>query len=156
AFHIIYMGHAAQVHRWRQIAVVQTATAAVLMILAVPLAEKVYVLWSPRVIFAIMITGFLSLALAFSVQAWAQQFTPATHTALIFSLEPVFASMTSFFFLGERLGTRSAFGGLLILAGVLISEEKGATETIAVAPDHAAVPQNPGEQQVNRDVAQNR
>jgi len=155
-FHIIYMGHATQANSWRQIAVIQTAVAALLMIFAVPVAEKVWVIWSGRVVAGIVLTGFLSLALAFSVQAWAQQFTPATHTALIFSLEPVFASMTSFFFLGERLGTRSAFGGLLILAGVLISEEKGATETIAVAPDHAAVPQNPGEQQVNRDVAQNR
>ena len=155
-FHIIYMGHATQANSWRQIAVIQTAVAALLMIFAVPVAEKVWVIWSGRVVAGIFLTGFLSLALAFSVQAWAQQFTPATHTALIFSLEPVFASMTSFFFLGERLGTRSAFGGLLILAGVLISEEKGATETIAVAPDHAAVPQNPGEQQVNRDVAQNR
>jgi len=155
-FHIIYMGHATQANSWRQIAVIQTAVAALLMIFAVPVAEKVWVIWSGRVVAGIFLTGFLSLALAFSVQAWAQQFTPATHTALIFSLEPVFASMTSFFFLGERLGTRSAFGGLLILAGVLISEEKGATETIAVAPDHAAVPQNPGEQQVNRDIAQNR
>ena len=153
AFHIIYMGHAAQVHRWRQIAVVQTATAAVLMILAVPLAEKVYVLWSPRVIFAIMITGFLSLALAFSVQAWAQQFTPSTHTALIFSLEPVFAWLTSFLFLGERLGGRAAIGALLILAGVVISEEKGAAESMAVAPDHAGVPAGAAEDSLAAEAA---
>ena len=153
AFHIIYLGHAAQVHRWRQIAVVQTATAAVLMILAVPLAEKVYVLWSPRVIFAIIITGFLSLALAFSVQAWAQQFTPSTHTALIFSLEPVFAWLTSFLFLGERLGGRAAIGALLILAGVVISEEKGAAESMAVAPDHAGVPAGAAEDSLAAEAA---
>jgi len=153
AFHIIYLGHAAQVHRWRQIAVVQTATAAVLMIIAVPLAEKVYVLWSPRVIFAIMITGFLSLALAFSVQAWAQQFTPSTHTALIFSLEPVFAWLTSFLFLGERLGGRAAIGALLILAGVVISEEKGAAESMAVAPDHAGVPAGAAEESLAAEAA---
>jgi drug/metabolite transporter (DMT)-like permease len=153
AFHIIYMGHAAQVYHWRQIAVVQTATAAVLMILAVPLAEKVYVLWSPRVIFAIMITGFLSLALAFSVQAWAQQFTPSTHTALIFSLEPVFAWLTSFLFLGERLGGRAAIGALLILAGVVISEEKGAAESMAVAPDHAGVPAGTAEDSLAAEAA---
>jgi hypothetical protein len=29
----------------------------------------------------------LGTALAFTVQAWAQQFTPATHAALIFNLE---------------------------------------------------------------------
>ena len=32
-------------------------------------------------------------------------------------------------------------GGLLILCGVLISEEKGSAESMAVAPDHAGVPQ---------------
>ena len=69
-----------------------------------------------------------------------QQFTPATHTALIFSLEPVFAWVTSFLFLGERLGTRAGLGAFCILAGVLISEQKGSTESMAVSPDHAGVP----------------
>jgi drug/metabolite transporter (DMT)-like permease len=140
AFHIISMGHATQAYRWQQIAVVQTVTAALLMIAVVPLAPT-SVVWSGRVIWGILITGFLSLALAFTVQAWAQQFTPATHTALIFSLEPVFAWLTSFLFLGERMGTRGALGAILILAGVVISEEKGSAESMAVCPDHAGVPQ---------------
>jgi drug/metabolite transporter (DMT)-like permease len=140
AFHIILMGHATQLHNWKQIVVMQTGVAAILMILAVPAGEKIWVIWSARVIAGILLTGFFSLALAFAIQAWAQQFTPATHAALIFSLEPVFASITSFLFLGERLGLRAVIGGLLILAGVLISEEKGTTESLAVAPDHAAVP----------------
>ena len=143
AFHIIYMGHATQAHSWKQIVMVQTGVAAVLMILAAPLAERVHVIWSGRVISGILITGFLSLALAFAIQAWAQQFTPPTHTALIFSLEPVFAWVTAFVFLGERLGGRGGLGALLILGGVLISEEKGAFESIAVAPDHAGVPPSP-------------
>jgi drug/metabolite transporter (DMT)-like permease len=141
AFHIIFMGHATQSYRWQQIAVLQTVTAALLMIAAVPFGPPARVLWSPPVLWGILITGFLSLALAFTVQAWAQQFTPATHTALIFSLEPVFAWLTSFVFLGERMGTRGAVGAILILAGVIISEEKGSPESMAVCPDHAAVPQ---------------
>jgi drug/metabolite transporter (DMT)-like permease len=140
AFHIIFMGHATEKHSWRQIAVVQTGAAALLMIITVPIAEKVAVVWSPPVISGILITGFLSLALSFSVQAWAQQFTPATHTALIFSLEPVFAWLTSFLFLGERLGTRAGLGALFILAGVVTSEEKGSVESLPVCPDHAGVP----------------
>src|SRR2546421_5535432 len=139
-FHIVFVGHAAQAHPWRQIAVLQIAVTALLMICTVSLAEKVYVVWSPAVIWGIVITGSLSLALAFAVQAWAQQFTPATHTALIFSLEPVFAWVTSFLFLGERLGTRAGLGAFCILAGVLISEQKGSTESMAVSPDHAGVP----------------
>jgi drug/metabolite transporter (DMT)-like permease len=141
AFHIIFMGHATQHYPWQQIAVLQTAAAAFLMIAAVPLGPPSYVAWSARVIWGILITGFLSLALAFTVQAWAQQFTPATHTALIFSLEPVFAALTSFIFLGERMGARGAMGAIFILGGVIISEEKGGAESMAVSPDHAAVPQ---------------
>lgn len=140
AFHIIFIGHVTREHRWQQITVVQVAVTATLMILTVPFVERVQVEWSARVFWGIAITGFLSLALAFAVQAWAQQFTPPTHAALIFSLEPVFAWITSFLVLGERLGARAGMGALCILAGVLLSEEKGAAESLAVSPDHAAVP----------------
>ncbi len=143
AFHIILVGHSTQTHRWQQITVVQVAVTALLMILTAPFAEKGYVIWSSPVIRGIAMTGFLSLALAFSVQAWAQQFTPPTHTALIFSLEPVFAWATSFILLGERLGFRGGVGALCILAGVLISEETGGTESLGVSPEHAAVPAAP-------------
>ena len=50
---------------------------------------------------------------------------PATHTALIFNLEPVCAWLTSFLYLKERLGFRAGAGALLILAGVLVSELLG-------------------------------
>ncbi len=143
AFHIILVGHSTQAHRWRQITLIQVAVTAILMIVTAPFVERTYVTWSPSVIWGVAITGFLSLALAFSVQAWAQQFTPPTHTALIFSLEPVFAWATSFIVLGERLGLRGGLGALCILAGVFISEEKGGTESLGVSPDHAAVPAAP-------------
>lgn len=139
AFHIVFIEHATCTQGWRQITVVQVAVTALLMILTASVAEKVYVAWSPRVIRGIGITGFLSLALAFAIQAWAQQFTPATHTALIFTLEPVFAWLTSFIFLGEGLGMRAGVGAACIPAGLLISEEEASAESMPVAPDHAAV-----------------
>jgi drug/metabolite transporter (DMT)-like permease len=148
AFHIILIEHATQNHRWQQITVVQVAVTALLMIFTASsshyFAEKVSVVWSPPVLWGIGITGLLSLALAFAIQAWAQQFTPATHTALIFTLEPVFAWLTSFIFLGERLGGRSGLGAACILAGLLISEEKASAESMGVSPDHAAVPAQHG------------
>jgi drug/metabolite transporter (DMT)-like permease len=144
AFHIIFIEHATQAHRWQQITVVQVAVTALLMMVTSTLGEKVSVVWSPRVLWGIGITGFLSLALAFAIQAWAQQFTPPTHTALIFTLEPVFAWLTSFIFLGERLGGRSGLGAACILAGLLISEEKASAESMGVSPDHAGVPAQHG------------
>jgi drug/metabolite transporter (DMT)-like permease len=125
AFQIIFMGRAMRAHAFEQIATLQACVAAVLMALTVPLLEKPHAVWSPRVVLAILVTGLLATAAAFTIQAWAQQFTPPTHTALIFVLEPVFAWGSSYLLLGERLGTRASLGALLIITGVLLSELKG-------------------------------
>jgi drug/metabolite transporter (DMT)-like permease len=125
AFHIIMLGRATKKHAFEQMAVLQTVFAALLMWLTVPVLERPHALWSPRVIWAILVTGVLCTAVAFSIQAWAQQFTPPTHTALIFALEPVFAWITSYFVLHERLGARAALGAVLILGGILLSELLG-------------------------------
>jgi drug/metabolite transporter (DMT)-like permease len=125
ALQIILMGRAMQRYRFEHIATLQALVAAVLMFLTVPLVEQAYAVWSPRVIWAILVTGILGTAAAFTIQAWAQQFTPPTHTALIFLLEPVFAWITSYLVLGERLGMRAGLGAGLILAGIVLSELKG-------------------------------
>jgi drug/metabolite transporter (DMT)-like permease len=127
-FHIIFLGRATQTHPFAAIAFMQTMTAAALMFVTVPVAENVYVRWSPQVVTAILVTGILGTAVAFTIQAWAQQFTPPSHTALIFALEPVFAWLTSYVVLKERLGGRAAMGAVLILVGVLTSELKGTVE----------------------------
>ena len=125
AFQIILLGRASQRFPFEQIAVLQVGVAAILMTLSAPLLEQPRFHPSPAVIAAVLITGILGTAVAFTVQAWAQQFTPATHTALIFNMEPVFAWLTSFIVLKERLGFRAGAGALLILTGVLVSELLG-------------------------------
>ncbi|MGZ4871965.1 MAG: DMT family transporter [Candidatus Angelobacter sp.] len=128
AFQIIFLGHASQRFPFEQIAVLQVGTAAVLMTLSAPLLEHPHFRPTGTVIAAVLITGVLCTAVAFTVQSWAQQFTPATHTALIFTTEPVFAWLTSFIYLHERLGLRAGAGALLILGGVLVSELLGQVE----------------------------
>jgi drug/metabolite transporter (DMT)-like permease len=80
--------------------------------------------WRPVVLYAILITGLLATAAAFTVQTWAQQYTTATRTALIYMLEPVFAWVTSYALVGEGLSGRAAAGAVLILAGVVLVEMK--------------------------------
>jgi drug/metabolite transporter (DMT)-like permease len=82
------------------------------------------------VIIALAVTGLLATALAFTVQAWAQQHTTATRTALIYSLEPVVAWLTSFWLMGEILSRRAVMGAVLILCGILIVELKRAQSTV--------------------------
>ena len=122
AFQIIFLGRAARDFPFEQIAVLQLSVAAVLMLIAAPVVEHPRFQLTPTVVAAILITGVLCTAVAFTVQAWAQQFTPASHAALIYTLEPVFAWLTSLVYLGERLGGRTGAGALLIVAGVLMSE----------------------------------
>ena len=138
AFQIIFLGRFTQVHSWQLITVLQVAVTAVLMIATVP-AERVSVTWTPGVIAGILVTSLFSLAFAFATQAWAQQFTPPTHTARIFSTEPVFAWLISFLFLGERLGLRAGIGAVLILAGVLIAAEKDAMQAAEAPPEPTLV-----------------
>lgn len=133
-FQIIFLGRATERHPFAQIGFLQIATAAVLMGFTAPLLEHPHITWNARVVWALVITSLLGTAAAFTIQAWAQQFTSPTHTALIFSLEPVFAWITSYVALGERLGVRAGIGSGLILAGVLISELLGGS----VNPDAAA------------------
>lgn len=125
AFQIILIGRASQRFPFEQMAVLQMVTAALLTAIAAPVLEQPHLQLSATVVTAILVTGILGTAVAFTVQAWAQQFTPATHAALIFTLEPVFAWLTSFVVLNERLGMRAGVGALLILAGVLVSELLG-------------------------------
>ena len=128
AFHIIFVGRASQRFPFEQVAFLQVGTAAVLMTVSAPLLEHPHFRPSATAIAAVLVTGILCTAVAFTVQSWAQQFTPATHTALIFTTEPVFAWLTSFIYLHERLGLRAGVGALLILGGVLVSELLGQVE----------------------------
>jgi drug/metabolite transporter (DMT)-like permease len=130
AFQIILMGRAMQKHRFEGVATVEAITCAVLMLATVPIIEHPHAVWSSRVIWAILVTGLLGTGAAFTIQAWAQQFTPPTHTALIFLLEPVFAWVTSYVLLHERLGMRAGVGALLILGGILLSELKGSQQEL--------------------------
>jgi drug/metabolite transporter (DMT)-like permease len=125
AFQIVFLGRATQRFPFEQIAVLQIAVAAVLTAISAPFLEQPHFSPTPSVVACVLITGIFATALAFAVQSWAQQFTPESHTALIFTLEPVFAWLTSFIVLGERLGMRAGGGALLILAGVLVSELLG-------------------------------
>ncbi len=142
ALQIITIGRATQRHPFPQIATVQAAVCAMLMAVSVPLGEHVHIVWSPVAIWAIVITALICTAAAFTIQAWAQQFIPPTHTALIFALEPVFAWITSYLVLGEELGFRASVGAGLILAGVLVAELKGSspgemTAELGTAPAEA-------------------
>jgi drug/metabolite transporter (DMT)-like permease len=124
AFHILVLGHYSRKMSYESLSLYQIATCAVLSLASFWWFETPRLVWSWGVVIALAVTSLLATALSFSVQSWAQQFTTPTRTALIFSLEPVFAWVTSFLVAGEVFSPRAAAGALLILAGILTVELK--------------------------------
>ncbi|MCX6611179.1 MAG: DMT family transporter [Acidobacteria bacterium] len=86
--------------------------------------ESSFVNWTMRLWWAFGITVLGATVAAFMLQSWGQRHTTATRAALIFALEPVFAGLASYFWLGERLTGRGWVGAGLVLLGVLLAELK--------------------------------
>ncbi len=124
AAHIIAVGHYSGRISFESLSFMQVASAAVLGLSTFWWIEKPAIHLTPVVMIALATTGLLATALAFTVQAWAQQHTTPTRTALIYSLEPVVAWLTSFWLMGELLSRRAAIGAALILTGILLVELK--------------------------------
>lgn len=72
--------------------------------------------------FAILALSILCTAVGYIVQTTAQQYTNASHTGLILSLEPVFSAIFAFVFLGEILSLRGYIGAVILLSGVIFAE----------------------------------
>jgi drug/metabolite transporter (DMT)-like permease len=122
AFHCIALSHISPRIGFRPLAILQVGFCAIFMAFSLPFIEHPHIAWTPRLIIALAIAAVLATAAAFSIQSWAQSILPPTHTALLLTLEPVFAWITSFLIMGERLGLRPASGALLILAGIALTE----------------------------------
>jgi drug/metabolite transporter (DMT)-like permease len=127
AVHIVLVGGYTRRHSFRHLVPTQVLTVGALATLALPFDRHLRMNWSPGLVAAVLVTALLATGFAFSVQNWAQQFTPPAHTALIFALEPVFAALTSWLVLAEHLGGKVLLGSALILAGMVVSELWGGT-----------------------------
>lgn len=66
-------------------------------------------------------TGIGATAVALVCMVWAQRVVPATRTALLLLLEPVFAAALGYA-VGDRLGRGGVLGAVLILGAVLVTE----------------------------------
>ena len=85
-------------------------------------AEARPLAFTPRLLLAILWMGIVASVVTTLVQTWAQARMPAVHAAVIFALEPVFTAVFAAVTLGERLSAREAWGGGLVLLGIVVSE----------------------------------
>jgi drug/metabolite transporter (DMT)-like permease len=76
---------------------------------------------------ALIVTGVFASALGYLAQTWAQRSATATQTALVFSLEPVWAAFFGFTLAGDRLGALGWSGCAVIMAGIIVAEPAAAS-----------------------------
>ncbi len=66
--------------------------------------------------------GLVVTATPVWTQAVAQRWVTAQEAALFYTLEPVFATIFSFWLLGEKLGARGLVGAGIVLVATLLSQ----------------------------------
>jgi drug/metabolite transporter (DMT)-like permease len=122
AGHLLSLSHASLHLSAGLLATLQIGAATVIMVISLPLGGTPHLHLTPGLIAAFAITSLLATAAAFTIQSYAQQHLAPTHTALVLTLEPVFAWLTSLLVLHEHFGHRALAGALLILAGIAVIE----------------------------------
>ncbi len=122
ALFIVYLGEVAGSVSGTALAMMQHIPMALLAwAWALPQVGKLAeVPWSTYL--AIVYLAAVATALVAVVQTYAQRVVPAHVAALIFALEPVFASLFALAILGERLGWIGWIGGALLVMAMFISE----------------------------------
>lgn len=140
AGHLLALAHASTQVPIGQLATLQIAVAAIVMAITLPLDGPPRLNLTPRLIIALTVTSLLATAAAFTIQSWAQQHLPPVHTAILLTLEPVFACLTSFLVLHERLGPRALAGAALILAGIALTELLAAPNPLSAHPSEPETP----------------
>jgi drug/metabolite transporter (DMT)-like permease len=141
AAHITLMSAYARRFDVRQLSALQITTAAALVLFAwlgvqafaatagaaaLPpgLAREAQPLaWSATAAWQLLYLSLVATVATFLLWTWGQARMSATHAAVIFSLEPVFATVFAVLLRGsaEWTGGRATLGALLVLVGVIVS-----------------------------------
>jgi drug/metabolite transporter (DMT)-like permease len=71
---------------------------------------------------SLLVTGIVASAVAFYVQTTVQQHISAARTAVILTMEPVFAAFFGYWLAGDRLSALQVAGAALILSALFVGE----------------------------------
>lgn len=122
AIHLLLTSTMAKRHDTGALVIVQVATVA-LLAWAFSIPQIPHLLPIPTAtLWGIGITAVFATAIAYWAQTTFQRYLSALQTALIFTLEPVFAGLFAVVVGGEVLGLQGALGGLFIVVGMLLGQ----------------------------------
>ncbi|GAA0414271.1 DMT family transporter [Cocleimonas flava] len=126
AVHIILIEKAVKYYDPLRLSIVQFYTCGVLSLFAVFLFDET--VWSEVLVgvkggwLELLYGGVASVAVAYTLQVFAQRSVPSHHAALILSLEAVFAVIGGVWLLDEELTMRMVMGFGLIFSGIILAQ----------------------------------
>lgn len=124
AMHLIILSYLSPMHDFRLLAFGQFLFTGILslilaFILETPQTESIGAAMMP-----ILYAGVISVGIGFTLQVLGQKHARADHSALILSLEAVFAAIGGWLILDESMDSKGLTGCALMLTGVIISQLK--------------------------------
>lgn len=142
AGHITFLSVYARRMNARQLTVLQISVAAAMFVLgwmvlhgigllfpahslpAIVRLESGWPVWSATVVWQLIYLAVVATVTTFLLWTWGQARMSATHAAIIFSLEPIFATAfaIAWWGSGQWLGGWSTVGAAAVIAGVIVSE----------------------------------
>jgi drug/metabolite transporter (DMT)-like permease len=121
AGHVQYVNWALSRVEAISLAIAQFMTCAVLSTVTALIFETISLTGILQASVPILYGGLLSVGIAYTLQLVAQRHAAPSHTAIILSLETVFAALGGWLILDETLPLRGLLGCGLMLAGILVS-----------------------------------
>ena len=137
AAHIVGLGAWSTTERAYGLAVLQMAIIA-LVCGAATLPDGVVMPGTTGDWLSIVYMALVAGALALLLQTWAQAHLAPTRAAIVMTMEPVFAALFAVLLGGEAVSTRTAIGGSLVVAAMLLVETAPRRKVEAEVP-HLAV-----------------
>ncbi|MBV4419212.1 DMT family transporter [Clostridium tyrobutyricum] len=122
AFQILIIGYFANKVDCIKLAFFQFVTCALLSLIVAVLTESMHIANIKNALIPIIYAGIFSVGVAYTFQILGQKYAEPTHSAIIMSLESVFAALGGFIILGEKLELRALIGCIVMFLGIIISQ----------------------------------
>jgi drug/metabolite transporter (DMT)-like permease len=127
AMYIVYLDIISKKFDYLLLVFLQISITAVLGIISVIVLqasglENFKFIFGGNLIFAVLYTSILATVVSTTLQTKYQKIVTPTKAGIIFSFEPIFSAVFACYFINENISRFSFIGGILIFAGLLVTE----------------------------------
>ena len=131
AVHVLYTGWLSPRTSVMRLAITQYTVCAILSLMAALVFESNTLEGIYSAVIPLLYGGLLSVGVAFTLQIVGQKKAPPAHTAIILSLEAVFAVIGGIMVLSETMTERKWIGCAMMLAGMVLAQIKSRQLTVS-------------------------